>query len=98
MKEKYLLDLSAEDGYFRDYMAAKGYFPNAVVVYEGKKYLLNLYDNVRLRQDLDREFKGSEDVFFEKNILVLGELTLANIRDAISAVILRDNFQSFVAE
>ena len=96
--EKYDLDLSAEDGYFYDYMTSKGYFPNAAVSFMGKKYLLNIYDNVRLRQDLESEFTGEKSLFFEKNILILNQLTLENIKVAIEKIIETDGFKSFVSE
>lgn len=96
--EKYELDLSAEDGYLYDYMTSKGYFPNAKVSFMGKKYLLNIYDRVRLRQDLESECAEDEMLFFEKNILVLNQLTFDNIKQAIGRIIESDEFKSFVSE
>lgn len=96
--EKYELDLSANDGYFYDYMTVKGHFPYAKVLFMGEKYLLNIYDNFRLKQDLESELTGDETFFFEKNILILNQLTLDNIKIAIEGIIEFDGFKSFVSE
>ncbi len=93
------LDLhTSGEGYFLDYMPSKGCFPDAKVTFEGTVYLINIISPVRLMQDIEAELKCNSIYYFEKNILVIAELTVENIKAAIDKMITTGQIYDLVKE
>jgi len=96
-RKLYSLDLSMGDGHSFDYMEQKGFFKNAILEYETKEFLLNIYDSVRVCQDIAYHFEISEDVFFEPNMLVVKTLTIDEICSAIDDLIKNSRLSRLVS-
>ena len=69
---------------FSDYeweTEAKGWFSLSLLIVAGKRYRLNFYDPMRLRQEIeDTLAKGK--AFFEPNLVVVQSVTRANMESA----------------
>ena len=75
---------------FDDYeweVTAKGYFSWARIIVSGKQYSLNFNDAVRLNQEIESSF-GSDDVFFEPNLVVVLSVTKLEIEEAVEQLVL----------
>jgi hypothetical protein len=79
---------------FDDYaweIEAKGWFNDAVVMYEGEKYRITFYDVARLSQDIE-EALSAHAAFVEKNIVILNSVTREAMEHAIEFIAASDCF------
>ncbi|MGC2779977.1 MAG: hypothetical protein WA418_30495 [Bradyrhizobium sp.] len=73
---------------FADYegeVTAKGYLTIAMIV-SGRRYRLNLYDRVRLSQEIQTDLER-EYAFFEPNLVVVESVTRAAIERAVQELV-----------
>src|SRR5438093_3226843 len=74
--------------------AARGYLPETVVeLSNGLRYELYFYDPVRLGQDLAADVRHGTPCIAEINLVVVPEITPANIRTAVEYLLTTDYFQ-----
>lgn len=74
---------------FEDYaweVEAKGWLQGVVVVIDGRRYPLTIYDLTRLAQDVEEEV-GSGETFFERNLVVVSSVTREHIEAAVAALV-----------
>ena len=68
-------------------ISGKGYLGQVVVQFEdGKRYELFFYDPVRMAQDLEEESKLGRPYLAEPNLILVPEVTAANIRRAVTGL------------
>ena len=76
-------------------MPLKGYLSNVrVQLDDGRHYLVNLIDPVRLAQDLEGEMAAGRPYFAEPGLIVLPELTTQSVIDAIRSLWREGFFES----
>jgi hypothetical protein len=68
------------DDYERE-VKAKGCFAEAQLSVAGKRYRLNFYDPVRLRQEIESELERGA-MFFEPNLVVIQSVTRTDMHQA----------------
>jgi hypothetical protein len=74
--------------------AARGYLPGTVVeLADGSRYELYFYDPVRLAQNLDARIKCGIPCTEEANLVVIFEITPANVAAAIARLVKINFFQ-----
>jgi hypothetical protein len=76
---------------------AKGWFGEARLCFQGKRYRMNFYDPVRLGQEIDSAIQRS-GLFFEPNLLVVQSLTRSNMEAAVARLVEADVGGILVAE
>lgn len=65
-------------------VSAKGYYGGVLVELEdGSRYLVFFYDSVRLSQDLQAESKSGRPFIAEAGMIVVPEISEANMRLAV---------------
>jgi hypothetical protein len=70
---------------FDDYASeveSKGWFGEARLSFQGKRYRLNFYDPVRLGQEIEAEIRRGR-LFFEPNLLVIHSVTRSSMESAV---------------
>ena len=68
-------------------MQLKGYLSNVgVQLHDGRRYLVNLIDPIRLAQDLARETAAGRPFFAEPGLIVLPEMATQSNIDAIDSL------------
>ena len=75
---------------FDDYASdvrAKGCFSEAWITADGARYRIDFYDPVRLRQDVELTFKDGHSLFFEPNLVVIQEVTRAEMEKAANLLL-----------
>ena len=74
---------------FADYeweVTAKGCFSEVWMIVAGKRYRLNVYDAVRLAQEIESELANG-GVFFEPNLVVVRSVTKAEMERAAGQLV-----------
>jgi hypothetical protein len=68
-------------------MTPKGYLCNVEVgLGDGRRFLLNFFDPVRLAQDLEGEAETGRPYFAEQGLIVLTEVTTRTITESIHSL------------
>ena len=83
---------------FDDYsweVESKGWFDDAIAVFDGNRYRVAFYDQARLAQDIDEELDGST-VFFEPNLLVVKSVDRNHMERAIESIAKDGKYVSMV--
>lgn len=81
---------------FAPEIEAKGWYPEAVVVFDGRRFVLNVYDPIRLAQDVAAEIANG-GFFFEPNLIVMPTVTRDAIERAMRTIVSRGQLKNFVA-
>jgi hypothetical protein len=85
---------------FDDYgweVEAKGWFSDARLSLSGKDYRINFYDPARLAQEIADEHERCA-VFCEPNLVVVGKVTRAAMRNAVEELVRSGRIGSLLAE
>jgi hypothetical protein len=85
---------------FADYeweVTAKGCFFEARMIVSGKRYRLNFYDPVRLRQEIESELEGG-GVFFEPNLVIVRLVTRSDMERAAEDLVQSGQVASLTPE
>jgi hypothetical protein len=64
-------------------MTWKGYYPADIKLGDGSVIRLTFFDPVRLKQDVDDQFKEGDFYFAEPNLIIISEVKLETIKAAI---------------
>jgi hypothetical protein len=76
-------------------MPLKGYLSNIEVgLVDGRRFVVNLIDPIRLAQDLEAEAASGRPYFAEPGLIVLQEVTTRSIREAIHSLWREGFFES----
>jgi hypothetical protein len=75
---------------------SKGYYFGAELFHMGQTYLLNFWNPVRLAQDIESYLEGG-GFFFEENLIVVKEINLKSIREAVAGLIETGQISRLVA-
>ncbi len=86
-----------DDGYDWMIVESKGWLGNTDVICDGKLYVIDFYDQVRLSQTIADEVRA---VGYStcRNIVVVERATRENIDSAVAAIARRNGFSDFVCE
>src|SRR5258708_9802951 len=61
----------------------KGWFSASIELEDGNRYIVNFYDPVRLKQELEDYVKDGQPCFAEPNLIVVPEVTIDAIQEAV---------------
>ncbi|MHC4049052.1 hypothetical protein [Bradyrhizobium sp. 25ACV] len=75
------LDFPADFADYEWQLEAKGWFSQSLLIVAGKRYRLNFYDPVRLRQEIE-DMLAKGEAFFEPNLVVVRSVTRASMEGA----------------
>jgi hypothetical protein len=76
---------------------SRGYISDIIVLLNGDRYALNIYDSVRFSQDLKNGLSCA-DYFFEPNVVILPELNRENIISCINRLVSSNQMELFCPE
>jgi hypothetical protein len=75
------------DDRWEDEMPLKGYLSNVEVgLVDGRRFVVNLIDPIRLAQDLEAESATGRPYLAEPGLIILPEVTTRSITDAIHSL------------
>ncbi|WP_328388638.1 hypothetical protein [Nocardia sp. NBC_00416] len=74
--------------------SVKGWVQVVVTLSDGRGFQLSFYDPVRLSQTLDDEMAAGRPYVTEPNLVVLEEVSTANIHSAIADMVEQQFFES----
>ncbi len=95
MKKQYSLNLPK--GFLEPESALKGWLEVCVIV-GSKSYDLSFYDQTRLMQSIDSELTAEQPFFVDKNIVVIPEVNLKNMHNAIEGMLRKKTFTILLSE
>lgn len=95
MKNKYFLKLP--QGYYEPESADKGWV-DVVVIVENKSYPLSFYDKPRLVYTIECELTHTHPFFADQNIVVIPEVNLKNMHNAIEGMLNKNTFTIFLSD
>ena len=95
--KNYSLELPPDFEEYEYEVTAKGWFPDASIEFDGKRYRINIYDAVRLKQEVQDELDNS-GMFLEPNLLVLPAVTREQMELAVERLVESGRIRSFVPE
>jgi hypothetical protein len=78
-------------------LESKGYFSEARLEFQGRRYQLTFYDPARLGQDIEEVLQRG-GIFFEPNLVVVPAVTRQNMEKAATQLVKQASLGSLVAE
>lgn len=72
---------------------AKGWYPDAILIFDGKRYVLNFYDAMRLAQSVEGDV-SQDSLFFEPNVIVIPVVTRAAMEQATAKLVNSGRFKA----
>ena len=93
----YKLELPDDFDEYSWEVESKGWFGDAIAVFDGNRYRVAFYDQVRLAQDIEVELEGSTS-FFEPNLLIIKSVDRNHMEKAIEFVAKDGKYVGMVME
>ena len=83
---KYSFELPSDFSEYEWVVDAKGWCSGSRLVVAGKRYPLTFYDPVRLSQEIENKLEDG-DFFFEPNLVIVKQVTRANMERAVDELV-----------